>query len=459
LAHVQRRASDPRVLEARPAHLHRPPRWHARARALIVPVAYAVVGAAVGVAAVSLDGAVRAPEAMQFGTSTARALTTGFAASFVFVVSVVFWVRLYAMQVAAELLTPRVQRTFLSDRVDRNAMGFIVGALACTIVVARAVPGDGDSGTVPHLSVALVCVLAVVVALTIVAVVHNASRWTEAGRIVRWIADECTATVIRTHPARSPGADPTTGTTSVPAPPRHDPDQVVTADESGWVHDIDELGLLAGLPPGTIVALPVRAGEFLMAGTPVASVWYDDGFDPTESAVEHRVRSAVSVKPDLDIDGHLPVGIGQLTDIAERSLAEGSSDTTTVRQVIVHLGMVLRELLMRDLPTSRVQWEDRVLIGPDQVGFDDYVSLAFDQIRLSGGGRPEVAIELLRTLDAVIADLRRVGSGDRTEPLHRQADLVLHTARDRAERRHDFERVLERSGVQTQSKGHEITAR
>jgi hypothetical protein len=60
---------------------------------------------------------------LHVGTSVAQALTTGFASRLLFVISVVFMVRMYALQMSAEPLSARVRRRFLTDAVQRHAMG------------------------------------------------------------------------------------------------------------------------------------------------------------------------------------------------------------------------------------------------------------------------------------------------------------------------------------------------
>jgi hypothetical protein len=120
----------------------------------------------------------------------------------------------------------RVLRHFLTDRVQRHAMSFLVGALTYVILVARAIPDQNTPATVPSLSVAIACMLPVVAAILIIYALHNAAEWSRTGRLMRWLTDECVALVQTTHPPHrddgqqhAPAARPASTTSATPPTP------------------------------------------------------------------------------------------------------------------------------------------------------------------------------------------------------------------------------------------------
>ena len=54
------------------------------------------------------------------------------------------------------------------------------------------------------------------------------------------------------------------------------------------------------------------------------------------------------------------------------------------------------------------------------MSWEDYVHLAFDEIRMAGAGSPQVA----RRLKAALTDLKSIAPPDRTEILDLQLDLL-----------------------------------
>jgi uncharacterized membrane protein len=124
-----------------------------------------------------------------------------------------------------------------------------------------------------------------------------------------------------------------------------------------------------------------------------------------------------------------------LVDIAERSLSESPfQDPTTAVQAIDRLHDILRQLARRPFPDGHVADETgqiRLLLRSKT--WEDYVHLAFDEIRMAGAGSPQIS----RRLVAAFIDLRsvalpeRVGVLDEQDALLRAATVeAMHDPRD-----------------------------
>ncbi len=124
-----------------------------------------------------------------------------------------------------------------------------------------------------------------------------------------------------------------------------------------------------------------------------------------------------------------------LVDIAERSLSESPfQDPTTAVQAIDRLHDILRQLARRHSPTgasvARTARSGSLL---KMMIWEDYVHLAFDEIRMAGAGSPQVS----RRLVAALMELRRVALPERVTVLDEQAALLraatveaMHDGRD-----------------------------
>ena len=87
-------------------------------------------------------------------------------------------------------------------------------------------------------------------------------------------------------------------------------------------------------------------------------------------------------------------------------------------QAIDRVHQILRHLARRPFSDGRVPDEDgeiRLLVKT--MTWEDYVHLAFDEIRMAGAGSPQVS----RRLVAALMDLRRVALPERIEVLEEQA--------------------------------------
>jgi uncharacterized membrane protein len=118
----------------------------------------------------------------------------------------------------------------------------------------------------------------------------------------------------------------------------------------------------------------------------------------------------------------------RLVDIAERSLSDSPFlDPTTAVQAINRLFDCLRQLAPRPFLDGRHRDENgEVRLVTRTMSWDDYVHLAFDEIRMAGARSPQVA----RRLRAALADLLAIVPQERKQFLREQLELLEPASRD-----------------------------
>jgi uncharacterized membrane protein len=148
---------------------------------------------------------------------------------------------------------------------------------------------------------------------------------------------------------------------------------------------------------------------------------------------EHQVRDAVILDKERDLAEDPAFGFRQLVDIAERALSPGTNDPTTAVQSLDHLNDLLRSLACRPLLPHVATGENRTVraVAP-QPGWEDYVRLAFDEIRHWGAGSIRVHARIAAALDHLSA----LVSGERAIVLERQRHLLGARMGDLAEAEH-----------------------
>lgn len=394
--------------------------------AVVTPLAYVVGGITVAIAVLVVDAAVgeqAVPAWLRTGPLLARSSLIGLATSFLFVVSVVFWVRVWAVQTAAQPALPRVVSQFLTDPVQRHSMAFIIGAIAYVLVVVRAIPEDlTGMRTVPHLAVTVAYALTLVVAITIVLVVDNAARQGQIGRLVRQISDQAVEHIRSAHPPLGEGTSDGAGDSAVaPQRPAGEPAVVLDAHDSGWVRSVEEERLLGALPSDATIELRVREGSFVFRDTQLVCIWTAR----PDEVVTEQLRRSITLGTAPSFDHDIGFGIGELVDIIARAATAGSSDSTTARGAAFHLGVVLRELLLRDLPpVDRTDDAGRRLLRTQQPTLEDYFEAALGPLRPLTETAPGLAEVLLHVLDRLGQQLEEQ-LGDR-EVADRAAMLQQH---------------------------------
>lgn len=411
-------------------------RW--RHSPVSVPLSYIVGGIGVGAAMLAIDSVLAETDRLSWlwvSPQVARSSLVGLVTSFLFVISVVFWVRIWAVQLTAGSLLPRLLSQFLTDRVQQHAMGFLIGGIAYVVTILRALPDD-PSESVPHLAVNLAYVDALAVAVVIVWVIHNAARASQVGRLVHEIASDAVATIRANHPQLGDARHELDE-----REPSHLPRErhVIHARTSGWVQDIDENRLLERCPPRSTVELAVREGSFVLEGQPLAILW-----PPPTDQDDRRRRAAFRIADEPP--RNLPYVINELVDIARRSIAPGTSDLTSARDAVLHLGVVIRELLLHDLPADDVVDEDaRRLLRSQQLTFADYCEASLGRLRDVVRSSDELLIILLASIREISDQLATHDLPDRGELLREHARLTLQEARDGLALAHDVDRVASRA--------------
>lgn len=220
--------------------------------------------------------------------------------------------------------------------------------------MVRAPLEQGGEAVVPSLSVAVAVVLGVAATLVILAYVNYIGHAMRVGNLIEHVTNE---TVAGLHhlPLHQVG-DVSLDSTQEPHP--EGSGYVVRAQRSGWIQQAPSQALLAAIPAGSVVQLDVRVGVFVPADRPLCTVWPVPE-DPTR--VEALLREAIQLCPARTMQEDLAFGIRQLSDIALRALSPAVNDPTTAYEVIVHLGAILRQLLLRDLPPITHLWTGRTM--------------------------------------------------------------------------------------------------
>jgi len=157
-------------------------------------------------------------------------------------------------------------------------------------------------------------------------------------------------------------------------------------------------------------------GDFAMRGSPLFRI-HASGSELDAGAI----RSRLTLDNERTHNDDPAYGFRKLVDVAQRALGTSSNDATSAVQVVNRLHACLRQIADRPLP-SGVHRDDAgvVRLTERTLGWDGYVRLAFDEIRLAGAGYPQVT----RRICAAIEDSKMVAPDDRQFALDRQLRLL-----------------------------------
>ncbi len=141
------------------------------------------------------------PLVLGFGANGARGMLTAIASSVITVAGVTFSVTIVSLSLTASTYSPRVLRTFLSDRGNQSVLGLLVGTFVYCLLVLRTIRG-GDDEFVPLLATSLALLLALVSLGMFVYFVHNVAEAIQVSTLTNEIAARTRETLERLFPER-----------------------------------------------------------------------------------------------------------------------------------------------------------------------------------------------------------------------------------------------------------------
>jgi uncharacterized membrane protein len=224
--------------------------------------------------------------------------------------------------------------------------------------------------------------------------VHHVANSIRAVSIMEAVAAETRASIRENFPldADDPFADH--------ARPEGTPTQVLLLERGpGDLLGVDEDDLVAvAARHDCVLELLPTVGDYLPSNVPIVAVHGGDGTVTAAEVLRH-----IGIGPERTMYQDTAFGFRQLVDIAEKALSPAINDPTTAVQCIDRLHDLLRRVAVRPMPSGR--WGDdqgnlRLLVP--QPTWDDYVHLAFDEIRHFG----IASLQIPRRLRAALVDLK-----------------------------------------------------
>lgn len=353
------------------------------------------------------------------GIAGARGMFQAVAGSMITLAGLVFSMTLVVLSQAASQYTSRVMRNFLGDRVNQVVLGVFLGIYAYCLMVLR---GLGDDGApVPVLSVLAGMAFALAGVVFLIYFIHHVARSLRVENLVATIQDDTLPVIDRlypeaagTGPAAAAGAGGRWATPGVPAVP---------ATTSGYIQDIDADCLAeVACALDAAIEVPFVPGAFVVEGEALVRIHGAARPDPEQQG---RIRQAFTCGRSRSIQQDPAFGLRQLVDIAMRALSPGVNDTTTAVLVLDRLAVLIRRLGQRGMPSPHREVDGVVRLVLARPGFEDYLGLAFDQIRQWAADNPAL---LGRLLDVLAGLLGVVTDPERRALLHEHGRRVMAAA-------------------------------
>lgn len=332
------------------------------------------------------------------GPEAARSVLQAISGSLITVTSLTFSLTVVTLQLASSQFSPRLLRTFISDRFVHGTLALFLAAFAFALTVLRSVrdEANGNASFVPEISVTVAFVLAIASVIGLVLFLAHLTREIRVETMLRRVNVETQETIGRVFPEDRSSLGPA----PVPGPGSC----FIESTSSGFLTSSDVTALMeAAEESGAVVRIDQEPGSSLVQGVPFATAWpVAPGMTFTPAAREKLAKAAnAAVATGFERTNVQDVGFGfrQLVDVAVRALSPGINDPTTAVHVIGHLAVLLCRLAeVNPGPEQLTDKEGRVRVVLSLPALRDFLDLAMNQPRQYGAADSAVAGRLLGLL-------------------------------------------------------------
>lgn len=390
---------------------------------------------ALAVSAVALDRAVTADWLQRLnwiysgGAEGASRLLGTVAGSMIAIAGTVFSMTLVALSLASSQLGPRLLRNFMRDIVNQVVLGTFVATFLYCLLVLRTIRRADEVAFVPHLSISIGVLLAIVSVGVLIYFIHHISVTIQADQVVARVGRELDDGIDRLFPddvgrsgpdvAKEPAEGHLPAAFAREARP-------VCALKDGYLQLIDADVLMALVEKEDLVMrLERRPGHYLTRGRAMAMVWPGDRVD---DALAAKINAAFVLGDQRTAAQDIEFSFHQLVEIAVRALSPGINDPFTAVACVDRLESALCRLARCPMPApERFDPEGRLRMVATGSTFAGVVDTAFDQIRQNARSNPALAIRMLDAIAQIAAHVQR---SEDAVCLQRHAIMTVRGARE-----------------------------
>jgi len=334
--------------------------------------------------------------------AAARGMLSTIAGSVITVVSIAFSLTIISMQQASAQYSPRVLRSFTSNRGNQIVLGVYIATFTYSILILRAIRESNDKREefVPAVSLSFAIILAILCIGLLIFFINHTSNSLLATTVIKRIHNHLIEQIGRKYPVK------TGESIQTPNLEIHSEDNVAVlkSEAGGFVLAIDdsifERHDLEGI--NSIEVLP-HIGEFVLTGQDVMRIVSNQ---PISQNRQNELLYSVVLEGERSPINDPLQNVRQLVDTALKGLSPGINDVTTSVYCIRYLGDAIAVLANREFPEEIASVDgSKMLLKIRQPTFLDFLEKSFLEILFAGEKNERVQREILDVLILVAKQL------------------------------------------------------
>jgi len=406
----------------------------------VIPLVYSVAAVVAGLGLPRLEANLWPGLSSGISVASAMAIYSSVASGMIALTGIVFSLTFVMVQFSATAYSPRLVMWLARDPLLSHALGTFTATFLYAIAALAWVDRRG-AGTVPFVSAWMVVILLFLSVAMFVGLIQKVSLL-QINRMLAFTGDQGRRVIDTLYPEWAMAAPPA----QAPAPDG----AATTLTYHGRplaVQRVDLAQLVAlAASCGARIDMLAVVGDTVVESMPLMRV-----SGATRSIDEGALRRAVELGPERTFEQDPKYAIRLLVDIAIRALSPAVNDPTTAVQALDQIGDLLLRLGRRHLEIGEFRDSAGTLrVSMPFPTWDDFLLLAFDEIRSYGAG----SVQVMRRMKALMRDLLATVPEERRLALAHWQDRLQRTIAahftDAEEQRHAL--VEDRQGLGTPSR-------
>jgi uncharacterized membrane protein len=386
----------------------------------LIPSIFAILAIVLAIASIALDRYVQSSGLIpdqwfifDVGSEGARGVLGVIAGSIITVTGVVFSITVVALQLASSQFTPRVLRSFITDRTNQIVFGSFIATFTYALLVQRTVRSASDDFErfVPAISVNIAVLLSLVSIGLLIRFIDHITRSIRASQIIHRVSTDLREAIDTLFPEKFGHPAPTELEQLEADLALRGEALQVCATEAGYLQTINAHTIFHLKPEAPLtIRMEQNIGDFVLPGEVLFSVWTEATEDEQQICCDLRKACVLGLSRTNEQD--VAWGLIELSDIAIKALSPGINDPTTAAMVIDRLGESLVMLGNRALPdTLRTGADGQVQVITQRISFAHAVEVSFGRIRHYSADHPMIKAQLNKVMNRVAAQVSEAQRG------------------------------------------------
>ncbi|CEJ42324.1 Uncharacterized protein apha_00167 [Umezakia ovalisporum] len=359
------------------------------------------------------------------GPDGAREVLSAIASSMVSVAATAFSITIVALQLASANFGPRLLRNFMRDTGNQIVLGTFIATFIYSLLVLRTIYGIGYNLFIPHLSVTVGLVLAILSIAVLIYFIHHASTIIQASHVIDSVGKDLDKAIDRLFPEKIGINPPASQLAPADIPSDfHLQAYPIKAHRHGYLQAINHKKLLElAHKHNLLIHLKSRPGKFIVKGSQLATIWPGEGLN---RQLNHRLQKTFLLGKERTEQQDMEFPLQQLVEIALRAISPGINDPFIVIQCIDRLTAALCHLVQKQFPSSyRYDHDNQLRVIVKSLTFEEIVHQAFNQIRQDSSSDSAITIHLLEAI-ALIATYTH--NAQYQQILKHHADMIIQSS-------------------------------